>query len=346
MPAWGGLVVVEGARRRRLRPRRNTNSLLCVLVHYWLGREAICARWWGLKTDHWFYGLFQSAPDLIALLLPAAGAAGASAVPSLGPDSPGDVLYRFDAPELKAANHRLDGAFWPRSAETGTPEQPVVLLEVQMHAKPGFKHRLGAQSFRFLQLHPQVQHLAVVVVVPHRRSKLGPDQLPQQLQTFLDGVIWLSLEELGLQPDLDPWLTLLTLPVRPEAELKRSTQQVLQRHPELLSAVLTILFERLPTLTTEELMVFAGIPTDQLLHTRAAQDLLDRGRLEGEARGRAAEAAAVTIRQLNLRCGPLSEATTTRVQALPLQQLEAVAEALLDFTGPADLAAWLAEHTG
>jgi len=73
----------------------------------------------------------------------------------------------------------------------------VVLLEVQMHAKPGFKHRLCAQSFRFLQLHPQVQHLAVVVVVPHRRSKLGPDQLPQQLPTFLDGVIWLSLEELG-----------------------------------------------------------------------------------------------------------------------------------------------------
>jgi hypothetical protein len=44
-----------------------------------------------LKTDHWFYGLFQSAPDLIALLLPAAGAA----VPSLGPDSPGDELYRY-----------------------------------------------------------------------------------------------------------------------------------------------------------------------------------------------------------------------------------------------------------
>jgi hypothetical protein len=48
-----------------------------------------------LKTDHWFYGLLQSAPDLITLLLPAAGAAGASAVPSLGPDSPGDALYRY-----------------------------------------------------------------------------------------------------------------------------------------------------------------------------------------------------------------------------------------------------------
>jgi predicted transposase YdaD len=299
-----------------------------------------------LKTDHWFYGLFQSAPDLIALLLPAAGAAGASAVPSLGPDSPGDALYRFEAPELKAANHRLDGAFWPRSAETGTAEQPVVLLEVQMHAKPGFKHRLWAQTARFVQLHPQVQHLAVVVVVPHRRLNLGPAQLPQQLQGFLDGVIWLSLEELGQQADLDPWLTLLTLPVRPEAELKRSTQQVLERHPELLSAVLTILFERLPTLTTEELMVFAGIPTDQLLHTRAAQMLLDRGREEGREEGEAQGEAKVTLRLLNRRCGPLSEVTTARIQALPLQRLEALAEALLDFTGPADLAAWLAEHAG
>ena len=137
-----------------------------------------------MKTDHWFYGLFQSAPDLITLLLPQ----GSSAAAALGPDAPGDALYRFEAPELKAANHRLDGVFWPRSGEVGTPERPVVLLEVQMHAKPGFKHRLFAQSARFLQLHPEVLHLAVVVLVPHRRLRLGPDQLPQQLQAFVDGV--------------------------------------------------------------------------------------------------------------------------------------------------------------
>jgi predicted transposase YdaD len=302
-----------------------------------------------VKTDHWFYGLFQSAPDLITLLLPAAaGAADTTAVPSLGPDAAGDAVYRFEAPELKAASHRLDGVFWPRSAETGTPERPVVLLEVQMHAKAGFKHRLFAQTARFLQLHPEVHHLAVVVVVPYRRLRLGPDQLPQQLQAFLDGVIWLSLEELGQKPDLDPWLALLTLPVRPEAKLQASTQQILDQRPDLLSTVLTMLFERLPTLTPEELMVFAGIPTDQLLHTRAAQDLLDRGRQEGEAqgeaRGRALGEASVTLRLLNRRCGPLSDATTARIQALPLNQLESLAEALLDFSGPADLAAWLADH--
>ena len=42
-------------------------------------------------------------------------------------------------------------------------------------------------------------------------------------------------------------------------------------------------------------MVIAGIPTDQLLHTRAVQVLLDRRRQEGEAQG---------------------EATTARIQAL------------------------------
>ncbi len=303
-----------------------------------------------MKTDHWFYGLFQSAPDLVALLLPAACAGDTPAVPSLGPDAPGDALYRFDAPELKAVNHRLDGAFWPRSGVAGTAEQPVVLLEVQMHSKAGFKHRLGAQSFRFLQLHPKVEHLAVVVVVPHRRLKLGPARLPQQLQAFIDGVVWLSLEELGQQVDPDPLLALLTLPVRPESELLPSSRQILVRRPDLFPAVQTILLERLPLLTREDLMEFATIPAKDLRHTRVAQEWIEEGRLEGEAqgeaRGRALGEATVTLRQLNRRCGPLSEATTERIQALSLETLETLAEALLDFSGPADLAAWLEEHKG
>jgi len=193
-------------------------------------------------------------------------------------------------------------------------------------------------------------HLAVVVVVPNRRINLGPAQLPQQLQAFLDGVIWLNLEELGRQADLDPLLNLLTLPVRPEDELKLSTQQILERRPDLLSAVLPMLVERFPTLTREEIMVIAGIPAKELRHTRAAQQWIEEGRQEGEAqgeaRGRAAEAASVTLRQLNRRCGPLTDASTARIQALPLEQLEALAEALLDFSGPADLAAWLEKHKG
>lgn len=122
-----------------------------------------------------------------------------------------------------------------------------------------------------VQMHAKVEHLAVVVVVPHRRLNLGPAQLPQQLQAFVDGVIWLSLEELGQQSDLDPLLALLTLPVRPLAELRPSTERILEQRPDLSSAVFTIPVERFPHLTREAIMEIVTIPAKELRHTRAAQ---------------------------------------------------------------------------
>ena len=41
----------------------------------------------------------------------------------------------------------------------------------------------------------------------------------------------------------------------------------------------------------------------------------------------------------------MSDTTTAQIQALPLEKLEGLADALLDFTGPADLAAWMAANT-
>ena len=293
-----------------------------------------------MPTDHWFYSLFQSTPDLIALLLQAAGAA-TSPSPPLGPESPGDQLYRFEAVELKAVNHRLDGVLWPQRGPAGTARRPVVKLELQMQRDTRFKHRLGAQTLRFLQLHPKVRHL-------------GPAQLPRELQLVLDEVIWISLEELGQQEELDPLLNLLTLPVRRKAELQENSQQILKRRPDLAPAVVPILMQRLHTFSLEQIMVYVNIPTDALRHSRAAQELIEEGRLEGRQEGRregrqqgeALGEVKATLRLLNHRCGPLSPATTARIQALPLEQLEALGLALLDFSGADDLAAWLAVHAG
>ena len=211
----------------------------------------------------------------------------------------------------------------------------MVLLEVQMHPDPGFHHRLAAQTYRFLQQQPQVEHWAVLVITPHNRLKLGPTKA---LQVFLEQqVVWLSLEELSQQPNLDPLLNLLTLPVRPESELAASSQQILASRPDLKTVVLPMLVQRFPELTEDQIMVIAGIPREEIRHTRAVQDWLAEGRQEGEAK--------VTLRLLNRRCGPLTGATTTQIQALPLEQLEVLADALLDFQGPADLSAWLAANS-
>jgi len=136
--------------------------------------------------------------------------------------------------------------------------------------------------------------------------------------------------------------------VLPKPDIPSAAEKILQPRPDLLESVVSILGERFPYLTRKEIMALINLPTDHLRDTRFGQELIEEGRQEGEARGeargRAAEAAATAIRLLNRRCGPLSEATTARIQALPLQQLEALTDALLDFAGADDLASWLAEH--
>jgi hypothetical protein len=62
---------------------------------------------------------------------------------------------------------------------------------------------------------------------------------------------------------------------------------------------------------------------------------------KGIERGRREEGRAIVFRLLNRRVGALPEGIRSEVEALPLEQLEALSEALLDFTSLSDLEAWL-----
>ena len=292
-----------------------------------------------LNTDLWFYGVFQSAPDLIRWLLmpPDGGIAGQSVPLELGRH------YRFSAPELKAGSHRLDGVLWPLGSDTGSPQLPVVFLEVQMRADPSFHHRLAAQTFRFLQLHPAVEHWRVVVITPHRRLNLGP---VAPLRSFLEAVQWVSLDALGQQQNLDAALDLLTLPVRSEPELGERCRRILAQRKDLEPVVLSMLFERFSQLSREEILMIVGLPLQELRHTRAVQEILEEGRQEGREAGRQQEAGALAIRLLVRRFGSLDQASRERLASLSLPRLEQLAEDLLDFSGPGDLQGWLAANAG
>ena len=104
-----------------------------------------------------------------------------------------------------------------------------------------------------------------------------------------------------------------------------------------------------------------GITLDDFTRSVAYREIFGRGEAQGEARGEArgvalGEArgvalgqvqgqAKVTLRQLSRRCGPLSGVQESVIRSLPLERLEALAEALLDFEGMADLNAWLSANT-
>lgn len=292
-----------------------------------------------MNSDRWFFALFQQQPDLVTTFLPqGARCAG----------------YRFEALELKAVSHRLDGVCWPPGGEQGRAEQPVVLLEVQMQRDPMFHHRLAAQSFRFLQQHPQVEHWQVVVIVPHRRLQLGPTTA---LASFLGEVIWVDLSALLKRSDLDPLdlnplEELLSLVVRPKHDLLNSSRRLMQRSPQLSTAVATIVLGRLPNFSLEEIMSQLGYPLEYLSHSRGYQELKALIRKEiqqedleaGRKEGRQQEGAALALRMIARRCGPISPATDTTIRALPIERLELLADALLDFRNADDLADWLEQH--
>jgi len=89
------------------------------------------------------------------------------------------------------------------------------------------------------------------------------------------------------------------------------------------------------------------------IELRYYQDLIDRARAEGRAMGRAkalAEAEAedkasmvrIVSRLLVRRVAPPGPEALAKMEALPIEALGDLAEALLDFSGPDDLDAWLA----
>jgi predicted transposase YdaD len=116
---------------------------------------------------------------------------------------------------------------------------------------------------------------------------------------------------------------------------------------EIDDVIAAILVARFSGRTLLEICAMGGITVDDFTSSVAYREIFGLGRQEGRQEGRQAEAAALTLRQLQRRCGTtLSSAQQSRIQGLPLGDLEALADALLDFDGPEDLNAWLSRHAG
>ena len=70
------------------------------------------------------------------------------------------------------------------------------------------------------------------------------------------------------------------------------------------------------------------------------QDILQTGERRGEKR----KALSVSLRLLNRKLGEIEESLKERVRSLSTEQLESLAEAILDFSTTDDLVNWLAEN--
>ena len=71
---------------------------------------------------------------------------------------------------------------------------------------------------------------------------------------------------------------------------------------------------------------------------------MERGIAQGRQEGRQEGELAIILRQLARRIGAISPETQARVQQLAVPELEALSEALLDFTSAQDLEEWLRQN--
>lgn len=228
------------------------------------------------------------------------------------------------------------------------PPQPAVILEAQMQADQGFLRRLYAESAMLIEQESQIEHWRVVVLCPNRQLNFGR---PAAVAEFLrERVQWIELEAAAADPSAPPLLRALALLVLPEEQIPASSRAIraevagTAQEKDLADVIAATLISRFNGRSISQLCAMGSITASEFTQSMAYQEIFGQGRQEGRQEGVHEGEAAVTLRQLNRRCGPLNPDTTARIQALPLERLEALAEALLDFRGPVDLAAWLEAH--
>jgi predicted transposase YdaD len=77
---------------------------------------------------------------------------------------------------------------------------------------------------------------------------------------------------------------------------------------------------------------------------KRCEELLEQGRQEGLQEALKEGSVRLVLRQLTRCMGELSPEARSQIQSLSLSQLEALADALLDFLQPSDLQDWLRSH--
>lgn len=304
-----------------------------------------------VKTDSLFYALFQSQPSLFFELIgqPTSAAQG----------------YQFASVEVKQTAFRIDGVFLPPNDQ---PDAPVYFVEVQFQRDPILYRRLFAEVFLYLKQYPEVAHWRAVVVYPRAAieiRELAPFRA--LLESAYVQVIY--LDQLGTVADLPPGLATLRLIVEPEATVPTAARELIARVrtaplPEaeqirLVELIETIVVYTFPRRSRQEIAAMLGLTDlkETRFYQETREEALRDGREEGLREGREAglqeglqegrkvEAESLIIRQLSRKLGTeLPEALQGQVRQLSLETLEALGEALFDFTALADLEAWLAQN--
>lgn len=247
-------------------------------------------------------------------------------------------VFTYSAPVVKEKEFRFDGVFTPLSDDLTVP---MVFVEAQMQTDDNFYRRFFAEIFLYLEQYEINRDWRGLLILPSRGINLGTE-LPYH-ELLHHRITRIYLEEIKDRQGLSPNLALLKLLATDQeqsAELSRELLKTAETPTEFerrLSLIETILANKFPDLTKEMIMQILDLKKMDITQSRFYQEIRVEALQDGLQEGRQEEGRNLVLRQLTRRFGELSENQVGQIRQLSVEQLEVLAEALLDFSEIADL---------
>jgi predicted transposase/invertase (TIGR01784 family) len=266
-----------------------------------------------MRRDTIFYQLFRQSPTLLFDLI---------SQPPIDAD-----CYSFDSVEVKETSFRIDGVFSPPH-----PAGIVYFCEVQFQPDELLYERMLSEisiyTYRNRSLFADWRAIAIY---PSR--SLEQSNLTVAIEILNSGRITpIYLDELGSGTELSIGLGLMVLTILEgddaKVEARRLVRQA-QGSSDIINLLSTIIVYKFSNLSRDEVDAVLGIELEQ---TRVYQE----AQIDGEQR--------LVLKQLARKFGVITPESRSRVSSLTIDRVEALGEALLDFTSMADLEAWLSQN--
>jgi predicted transposase/invertase (TIGR01784 family) len=255
------------------------------------------------------------------------------------------ALTKLSPTELSLEPIRADSLILLSSAEI------IVHLEFQTEPDPLMAFRMADYYLRIFRRYPNKRIIQIVIYLTPTKSDLvhqtvfETEVMRHQFQVIR---LWEQptapfLESTGLLP-----LAVLTQ-TPDKAQTLRQVAVKIQAIPEKrIQSNIAASAGILAGLKLERDFINQVLRKDIMQQSVIYQEWIEEGRAEGRAEGREEGRLdgerSLVLRQLTRRIGNVTPALTVKVQTLSLPQLEALGEALLDFSQPADLVTWLDEN--
>ncbi len=262
-----------------------------------------------MRTDSIFYRLFQDFPVLLFELL--------------GQDQSQAVGYEFSSREVKELAFRLDGIFIPSDST-----RPIYCVEVQFQKDPSFYYRFVAEIAVYLRQYQPAQLCRAVVFYPQQSIDLG---IPNALSLFAPAIQRIYLDQLPKTES--PLLEMVKVIVEPPHQALTRAQALVKTGlgRNILELLQTVLFYKFAELSREEIEAMFSL--SELKQTRVYQEAHQEG------------ASEIVLRLLKRKVGDLPLSMEGAIRALPMAQIEALGDALLEFGALSDVERWLAENS-